>query len=149
MATKKSSTLQTISCQICGKKLHSSEAISAHSIRSSIAEAMHKDKPNFTVDGFVCEDDLNIYRSQYVQNVLETETGDVSQLEKQVIRSMNRQEVLSKNVNKEFDSKLSFGARVADHVASFGGSWKFIIMFGCIIIVWIHHECNRTSYTRI
>lgn len=31
----------------------------------------------------------------------------------------------------------TFGERVADDVATFAGSWKFIILFGCILINWI------------
>ncbi len=32
---------------------------------------------------------------------------------------------------------LTTGERLADKVAAFGGSWKFIILFGSVIIVWI------------
>ena len=35
------------------------------------------------------------------------------------------------------DKHLTFGQRLADSVARFGGSWKFIIIFGIFIFVWI------------
>src|SRR5947209_127945 len=41
------------------------------------------------------------------------------------------------NVNKLEDERLTFGQRIADKVASFGGSWTFIITFGVVILGWI------------
>ena len=45
--------------------------------------------------------------------------------------------MLSSDLNAAFDKNLSFGSRLADHVAAFGGSWKFIILFSSIILIWI------------
>lgn len=47
------------------------------------------------------------------------------------------QSLASKNVNEEMDEQLSFGDRLADKFAEFGGSWSFIIMFGVFVAIWI------------
>jgi CRP/FNR family cyclic AMP-dependent transcriptional regulator len=44
---------------------------------------------------------------------------------------------VTRNVNTEMEKKLTFGQRIADKVASFGGSWSFIITYGFILIVWM------------
>jgi CRP/FNR family transcriptional regulator, cyclic AMP receptor protein len=44
---------------------------------------------------------------------------------------------VSRNVNTEMEKKLTFGQRIADKVASFGGSWSFIITYGAILIIWM------------
>ena len=44
---------------------------------------------------------------------------------------------VTKNPNVEEDEQLTFGQRIADRVATFGGSWTFIITFGAILLVWI------------
>jgi uncharacterized membrane protein len=44
---------------------------------------------------------------------------------------------VSRNVNIEAEERMTLGARIADKVASFGGSWKFIILFGVIMTVWV------------
>ena len=41
------------------------------------------------------------------------------------------------DLNKEFDSKMTFGERAADKVAEFGGSWRFISIFGAVLFGWI------------
>jgi uncharacterized membrane protein len=44
---------------------------------------------------------------------------------------------VSRNANVVAEEKLSFGDRVADEVARFGGSWNFIGLFGLVMLVWI------------
>ncbi len=44
---------------------------------------------------------------------------------------------VSRNTNHEFDQSLTFGQRLSDQVAAFGGSWPFIIIFGVILLSWI------------
>jgi CRP/FNR family cyclic AMP-dependent transcriptional regulator len=44
---------------------------------------------------------------------------------------------VTRNVNEEEAERLTFGQRVADRVASFGGSWSFIGLFGLIMVVWM------------
>jgi len=44
---------------------------------------------------------------------------------------------VSRNVNVEEEDRLTFGQRIADKVASFGGSWTFIITFGVILLFWV------------
>ena len=48
---------------------------------------------------------------------------------------MSRQ--VSRNVLEEEEERLTFGARVADRVAAFGGSWPFIFVFGGVMVVWM------------
>ncbi len=43
----------------------------------------------------------------------------------------------SRNINREMDETLTFGQRIADRVASFGGSWTFIIIYLAALIVWM------------
>jgi CRP/FNR family cyclic AMP-dependent transcriptional regulator len=53
---------------------------------------------------------------------------------------------VSRNPNVEEEERLTFGQRIADKVASFGGSWTFIIIFGVILAVWV--VLNSTALLR-
>ena len=44
---------------------------------------------------------------------------------------------VSRNLNEEEAESLTFGERLADRVASFGGSWSFIILFGVVLVAWV------------
>jgi len=43
----------------------------------------------------------------------------------------------SRNINVEMEQKSTIGQRIADKVASFGGSWSFIMLYGGFLILWI------------
>ncbi len=128
---------KTISCPICGKSKRPSEMIAGDLVREPIVELIKEENPEWTPKEAICLDDLNRFRSEYVEDVLEEDKGELSTLEKDVLNSLQKQELLSKDLNAEFDKKLKFGERAADKIAEFGGSWKFIIIFGAILGFWI------------
>ena len=53
------------------------------------------------------------------------------------MESLRQHEIVSSDLSKEFDQQLTFGEALSDKIAEFGGSWKFIILFGGVLIVWI------------
>jgi uncharacterized membrane protein len=61
----------------------------------------------------------------------------LSHREQDLIRRILQGKYVARNINKEFEETLTFGQRLADQVASFGGSWTFIMLFGSILLSWI------------
>jgi uncharacterized membrane protein len=61
----------------------------------------------------------------------------LSSQQQHVIRHISRDEHISRDVIKEHEEQFTFGQRTADLVASFGGSWTFIIIFFAVMAVWI------------
>ncbi len=106
-------------------------------VRGPVVETIRKKHPDWSSSGFICFDDLNHFRTEHVQEALVEEKGELSSLEEEVVKSLKEHELLSKNINVEFDRQLTFGQRVADKVAEFGGSWRFIISFAVVLAVWI------------
>ena len=43
----------------------------------------------------------------------------------------------SRNINEVMEEHYTVGQRVADRVATFGGSWTFIFIFGGILLTWM------------
>lgn len=68
---------------------------------------------------------------------LRTTFDKLSAREQQVVRRVAEGVHISRNINREFDDQLTFGQRVADRVATFGGSWTFILLFGAFLVIWI------------
>ena len=131
-------TLQnTVLCQICNEQKELSEVRPAELIRQPLVDIIKKTYPDWSPSGFICNSDLNHFKAEYVRNVLEIEKGELSSLEEQVLKSLKEQELLSQNINVEFDRRLTFGERLADKIAEFGGSWSFIIFFTSFLFLWI------------
>jgi uncharacterized membrane protein len=84
-----------------------------------------------------CFPDLGAFRRDYVKHTLECEIGELTTLDHEVIESLREHEVLSENIEKQFERKLTFGEHLSDKIAEFGGSWKFILAFGGVLAVWI------------
>jgi uncharacterized membrane protein len=61
----------------------------------------------------------------------------LTQGEKRVLKTITERLHISRNAIKDYEKQYTFGQRVADKVASFGGSWTFIILFGGILLIWI------------
>ncbi len=110
---------------------------SAELIRPSLAEFIRKKVPEFDSSGVICLHDLGHFRQNYVKEVLEEEIGELTTLDQEVVESLRAHEILSENIGQEFDQKLTFGERLSDQIAAFGGSWRFIILFGAILLLWI------------
>jgi uncharacterized membrane protein len=128
---------ETVRCQICGKQKKMSEVVPAEIVREPLVELIRKTHPDWSSDGFICMTDLDKFKADYVRNVLETEKGELSTLEEEVMKSLKEQEILSQNINIEFDQKLTFGQRLSDKMADYAGSWAFILTFVGIIVLWI------------
>lgn len=128
---------EALICQICGEAKPSEAMLPAATVRDALVEFIRFKHPDWSPRGHICQDDLTQIRADYIQNVLETERGELTALDLEVVRSLQEQEFMSRNVHAEFERRLSFGERLSDKIATFGGSWRFIIIFGLILIIWI------------
>ncbi len=63
-------------------------------------------------------------------------THDLPASEASVVRSTADRRPISEDVNEAFADRQTFGERLADRVAAFGGSWPFIIAFGMFLAGW-------------
>jgi uncharacterized membrane protein len=115
-----------------------SEKVSAKTIRHSILNLIQKDNPQFSHESFLSLSELSKYREKAITDYLVKELGELSDLEKTVLTSLTNNSTLTDKIDdSEETQSLTFGQRIADKVASFGGSWKFIISFGVFILIWI------------
>jgi len=128
---------KTLICQICGKQKKPGEVIPAELIREPIIKIIRKTHPDWSSSGFICISDLNHFRAKYVEDIIRRDKGEVSTLEKQVVKSLEEQGLLSENVNIVFDRRLTLGERLADKLADYAGSWRFIGIFFAVLILWI------------
>jgi uncharacterized membrane protein len=124
-------------CEVCKKPKSPHSGMVAELVRPSLFEFIKKKLPDLDSKAFICLDDLGEFRRDYIKEVLEDEIGELSVLDQEVIESLEQHEILSADISKQFERKLTFGERLSDHIAEFGGSWKFLITFGVVIVVWI------------
>lgn len=71
------------------------------------------------------------------QNILKSEKEQLQKLQKIVKDAIDEEKLIVDNLLHQPKEILTQGQSISDKVATFGGSWKFIILFGIILFVWI------------
>src|SRR3989344_7148512 len=100
---------QTVQCQICKEFKRPSYVMSIELLRKPMIATIQQQHPDISQDGSICFTDLNKYRAQYIQSLLQKEKGELTDLEQEVVESLRKHELLAKDINKEFEQKLSLG----------------------------------------
>lgn len=77
------------------------------------------------------------FQREYLDKILSTENEHLLKLHQLVADAMQEQELIAQNLLNPPQEMLSPGQRIADKVATFGGSWTFIISFGLVLVAWI------------
>lgn len=74
---------------------------------------------------------------ELAERLLNIGFDDLPVREKRVIQRIADRVHVSKNINTEFHDNRTRGQKLADQVAEFGGSWRFIIICAVALAVWI------------
>jgi uncharacterized membrane protein len=128
---------ESMVCQICGAKANGTQLIPGAILRPNIVAEIRKAFGNWSSEKYICQDDLNRYRSQFVETILQAEKGELTTLEQDVLTALARHELVAEHIDAEYQQRLTFGEKLSDQIATFGGSWKFIIVFFTLLAVWI------------
>lgn len=121
---------------ISGKEYPEPERIMASLIRKSILDFIKVEYPDFEGDKCMSSSELHSFREKYISEMLLKETGELSDMEQTVLNALNDNTILSDKLDDEIQ-EFTFGQKVADKVATFGGSWTFIISFMSFLLLWI------------
>jgi len=128
---------KSITCMICKKDFPPGYMISGYGINHEIESLIVKENPEWSDRGYMCKADFNLFRRKYVEELVSEEQGKIARIDREVIDSIHASDLLSQNANLSYEEKITLGNRIADKVAQFGGSWKFIITFFTILAGWI------------
>ncbi len=128
---------KTFTSDISHKPFPLNEKISAKAIRTPLLNYIQSKNPSFSSDSVLAMSEYNIFREEYISDFLSKELGELSELEKKVVDSFQNNTTLTDKIDITDDTSISFGQRVADKVATFGGSWTFIILFSTFLVLWI------------
>ncbi|EKE06742.1 MAG: hypothetical protein ACD_18C00291G0006 [uncultured bacterium] len=122
---------------ISQEKLKEDESILIKDIQPGIVKIIKKYFPKIKSSHHISLTELNKYRRLYFLFLVNEEAGEYDKIEKDVVDAISHNKILSENIEDEIDDKLTIGQKVADHVASFGGSWGFIITFFSFMALWM------------
>jgi uncharacterized membrane protein len=130
-------TEPTFECSICKQKKPMSEGRPEQFVSGPVDEMIKLKHPDWDANDIICQSCLRDFRHEYLTKAIREQVGEISAVEEEVLESLKEHEVLVRNTDLEFEEAKTFGQRLADRVAAFGGSWRFIIFFALAFFVWI------------
>ena len=75
--------------------------------------------------------------SHLARSLLEHGRTEFTALERSLLERLSRRPPLSRDPQADYEEGLTFGQRLADRIARFGGSWGFIILFMLVLVAWV------------
>ena len=84
-----------------------------------------------------------------IKNLRQSEDEQLTKLQQIVQQAIVDEKLILDNLLHQPEEILTKGQSISDKVARFGGSWKFIILFGVILFVWILYNTlspNREEF---
>jgi uncharacterized membrane protein len=126
-----------LNSHLSGGEISKQDAVYGSQIRHSLLALIQQDFPSFSLNSVISKRELNTYREKYIRTYLVQEMDELSELEQKVIQSIADNTKISDHTDSDALPNDTYGQRVADKVATFGGSWTFIIAFGVFILIWI------------
>lgn len=118
-------------CAVCGKSFPLKDLVSGEVIRNVISDEILKDHPDWSYSSFICRADLADYRIKYVQSLLRSEKGELSNLENEVIGSMQRHELISRNTESVLikTGRLEKNWQIKSHHLVVAGLFLFVLLY--------------------
>ncbi|MDZ4723752.1 MAG: DUF1003 domain-containing protein [candidate division Zixibacteria bacterium] len=127
----------SMKCAVCKGETNSHELKPLSLISHPIDDLIRDANSQIDRDAPVCQRCRAKYRRQYVETTLLQGQGEITSLESAVLQSLSKEAIIARNVEAMYAGQITFGQRLADRIASFGGSWAFILIFFSILLVWI------------
>ncbi len=126
-----------IICEVSKRNCTPDEVRIGAAVRPPIFNLIKKDFPNFTEGSYISIESLNEYRQNYIEQIINNDNDETTALEKQIIKSLMDHEIISHSLLDDGKTVLTFGQKLSDKIALFGGSWTFILSFFFFLMLWM------------
>jgi uncharacterized membrane protein len=113
------------------------EDVKAAYLREPLFNLIKSEYPEFDEDCYISLEELNRFRRLYMASLISQEKGELEDLDQDVLTAIKNNSILSENIEEDIEEKFTTGQKLADTIASFGGSWTFIAIFFGFILIWM------------
>ncbi len=125
-------------CAVCGRKLPLKELHEIEQLRPALRALIAESVEDIGDQSLICEPDLSRYRRLYVEKLLNDERGELSELDRRVVENfVAGASTVQSSADMALEGERTLGEKASDAVATFGGSWGFIIVSCVILVAWM------------
>lgn len=113
------------------------EGVIIDSLDIRLQEIIKKQHPDIASGAFISHKNLTYYRLLFLEEIIDKANRKNDYVREAVYDATKHQGYTALDVQDQLDRKITFGQKIADDVARFGGSWTFIITFICFMGAWM------------
>lgn len=130
-----------MNCPACGRSVDDagtrSDGVPVSALRPEVAALARDEHPELAADDLLSPADVHRFRMTHLAQSLLADRDELSTTDREVLDTIAADRLVSENADVAAAAAMSLGDRVADRVASFGGSWTFILGFFGVLLAWI------------
>lgn len=125
-------------CAICGRHGPKVRLVPIEAVRAELGDELDKQYPGWRDKGdYICREDMRQARRAHIEELMHQNRTELTRLDDAVADAILKGTPLVPETAASLIDRPSFGDRLADHIAAFGGSWVFILGFCGMLLVWI------------
>lgn len=122
---------------ITGDDFSKDQGVFLKDLERPLINLIQEDHPNLSSDAFISNETLANYRLRYLNAIIDNANTKNDNIRELVVNVSKNQLSDKMDVGEQWNAKVTFGQKIADAVARFGGSWTFIICFVLLMIIWM------------
>ena len=126
-----------LKCLVDGKKYRVIDGMFLKELEPAVKNQIKSDYHHAKSTSFICRNHLLRYRLDEVNRMLASDTKRNRKINRKLTRALNSDNYAITDVNQALQKRETFGQRVSDGVAHFGGSWGFIFVFVGFLLIWM------------
>jgi len=124
-------------CIATGEDLPAKDLFPVMLLRPALSDLLKAEIGDYPSGAMISRREVERLRTRHISELLKAERGELSALEQEAVESLAHHDVLADNVEDEIDDRRTLGERLSDRLATFGGSWSFLVSFGIFILIWM------------
>lgn len=129
--------IQVAKCLVDDKEYLVTDGVYLKDLHPTTRNLIKQDYPQAKVSDFICNHHLLKYQLLRVDGLINADVKQTRRISRRLTKAMQSDDYDIIDVNASLNESLTFGQRVSDAVARFGGSWGFILIFTIILIGWM------------
>jgi len=127
----------TIACLVDGEVLSLEASLQLTELDAGIRNRIKQDYPQAKATDYICGHHLLKYRLERVDAMINADLKQTKKINHKLTRALQSDDYDIVDVNEALTESLTFGQKVSDDVARFGGSWGFILIFMVVLLSWM------------
>ncbi|MDF7626716.1 DUF1003 domain-containing protein [Leuconostocaceae bacterium ESL0723] len=108
-----------------------------HELDPYVKALVKKDYADIDENSFICNEHLLHYRLRKMDTIIKNDISENRSINKRMNELLSEDNYKIVDVEKQLETTLTMGQRIADAVARFGGSWPFVLSFVGVMVVWV------------